>query len=92
MNAAEVEGLAERFNLMATRANTVRTGLKRLEESQARMGLGLRGDVTTAASRMEMFMDQAESALKGADVPGSKKAMDAAERELERVEKVLEGR
>jgi hypothetical protein len=41
---------------------------------------------------MEMFMDQAESALKSVDVPGSKKAMDSAERELERVERVLEGR
>jgi serine/threonine-protein kinase len=92
VSTAEIEGLAERFNLMATRANTVRTGLKRLEESQARMGLGLRGDVSTAASRMEMFMDQAESALKSVDVPGSKKAMDSAERELERVERVLEGR
>jgi hypothetical protein len=72
--------------------NTVRAGLKRLEESQARMGLGLRGDLSTAASRMAMFMDQAEASLKSADAAGSKKAMDSAERELERVEKILEGR
>jgi serine/threonine-protein kinase len=90
--AAELEQLADRFNLMATRANTVRSGLKRLEQAQARMGLGLRGDLVTAASRVELFMDQSQAALKSADATAAKKAMDSAERELERVEKVLEGR
>lgn len=90
--AAELDQLADRFNLMATRANSVRSGLKRLEQSQARMGLGMRGDMVTAASRLELFMDQSQAALKSADAGGAKKSMDSAERELERIEKVLEGR
>ncbi len=88
----QIDELSDQFNLLAARANTARTGLKRLEEQQARMGLGLRGDMTTAASRMGMFMDQAESALKGRDSAASKKAIESAEREVERIEKVLEGR
>ena len=88
----ELANLSSRFDLLATRVNTARSGLKRLSESQARLGLGLRGDMTTASSRMEMFMDQAESALKSSDGAGSKKSMDSAERELEKIEKLLEGR
>ena len=74
---------------MAARVNTVRRALQRLREQQARMGLGLRGDMQSASERMEQQMDEAEAALGAGDAAAAQKRLDAASRELETLEKFL---
>jgi outer membrane biosynthesis protein TonB len=87
--AVPMEPLRHRFELLATRANTARAALRRLESEQQRQGLGLRADAKNAESRMLLFMDNAEAALKAGNAASSKTNMDSAEREVERLEALL---
>jgi hypothetical protein len=63
--------------------------IDQLKDEQARMGLGLRGDIVNAQHRMEMFLDEAESELRSGDADEAKKNLDSAEREIEKLEKFL---
>jgi len=87
--APAMEDLEDRLGKLAARAVAVRNSLKSLEESQRRSGLNLRADMAAARTRMEPQMDRAESMLKQRDSAGAVRAMDAAEREAEKLEKFL---
>ena len=75
--------------MLATRVNTVQRSLDRLRQNQQAYGMGLRGDVASAAQRMVFHMDEAEGALKAGNAAAAAKSLDAAEREVERLEKFL---
>lgn len=75
--------------LLGTRANSVKSSLERLKQEQARQGLGLRGDMNTAAQRMEFYLDECESAIKRGDAAGGKKYLDLGEREVSKLEGFL---
>jgi len=64
----------------------VKGSLNRLSAQQASSGLGTSGDLTGAARRMQVFMDQATSQLRAGDPAAAKKSLDSAERELEKLE------
>lgn len=81
--------LRERLMLLGARVNAAQSSLNRLKQEQARMGLGLRGDIAAAAQRMEFYMDEAEAALKRGDAEAAKKHLDSADRETTRLEKFL---
>ena len=51
--------------------------------------MGLRTDISASWKRMEYLLDQAEGALKRQDSAAAKKNLDAAEREIERLDKFL---
>jgi serine/threonine-protein kinase len=92
VDAAKVAALREaRDHLMAigSRANSARSTLTRMKEQQARQGLGMRGDITTAEQRMETFLDDAQDAIKDGDVERAKKALANAEREIDRLDTFL---
>jgi hypothetical protein len=88
-NAAELREHRELLMLLGTRARSVNTSIQTMRAEQARMGLNMRADVTTAQQRMEFQLDEAEAALKERDAEGAKKSLAAAEREIERLEKLL---
>jgi len=79
----------ERLMTLASRANAVRTSLSNLQRSQQAQGLGLRGDITASQSRMEYQMDQAEGAVKAGDPAAARRSLDAAEREVDKLENFL---
>ncbi len=85
----ELSELRERLMLLGARVNAAQASLNRLKQEQARMGLGLRGDIAAAAQRMEYYMDEAEAALKRGDSAAAKKHLDNADRETARLEKFL---
>jgi serine/threonine-protein kinase len=85
----ELGELRERLMLLGARVNAVQASLNRLKQEQARMGLGLRGDIAAAAQRMEYYMDEAEAALKRGDAAAAKRHLDNADRETTRLEKFL---
>jgi serine/threonine-protein kinase len=87
-NAALAE-LRERAIFLASRAAAVRNSIARLEQQQARMGLGLRGDMAAANQRMDFLMKEAGAALSAGDADAAKRNMDLAEREVEKLEKFL---
>lgn len=86
---AELRESRQRMMLLATRISTVKIGLENLRREQARSGLGLRADMVTANQRVEFHMDEAEAALKAGNPAEMKKSLDAAERELEKIERFL---
>jgi serine/threonine-protein kinase len=81
--------LRERAVFLASRASTVRNALTRLESQQARMGTGLRPDMAAANERMDFLMKEAGAALSAGDADATKRHLDLAEREVEKLEKFL---
>ena len=82
----EIEELRQRQTLMSVRMEGVKGSLNRLSAQQASSGLGTSGDLTGAARRMQVFMDQATSQLRAGDPASAKKSLDSADRELEKLE------
>ena len=78
-----------RLLLMAPRINAVKNGIRRLEAEQRAQGLGLRGDMKAALSRLELYMDQAEQAIRNGDAAEAKSNLEKAERDLGRLESFL---
>ena len=85
----ELSELRERLMLLGARVNAAQASLNRLKQEQARMGLGLRGDIAAAAQRMEFYMDEAEGAIKRGDAAAAKRHLENADRETARLEKFL---
>ena len=72
--------------LMATRIGPVKDSLANIRESQARAGLGLRGDIAASEQRLEFYMDEAESSLRTADPEAARENLRFAEQELTKLE------
>jgi len=75
--------------MLASRAGAVRSSLETLQRQQAAMGLNLRGDILASWKRMEHYMDQAEAALNRGEVAAAQRHLEAAEREIDRLENFL---
>ncbi|MEB2360599.1 MAG: protein kinase [Bryobacteraceae bacterium] len=86
---AALQKLEQRMMLMAARVAGVSATLTRMEREMAAQGLGMRSDFVSAQRRLELHMDQGEAALKRGDAAAGGRSLDAAERELETLEKAL---
>ncbi len=86
---AELRSLRERMMLQGTRLSSSKAAIDNMRRVQAQSGLGMRQDVLTAQQRAEFYMDESENALKAGDPAAMRKALDSAEREIERLEKFL---
>ncbi|MDM7998351.1 MAG: serine/threonine-protein kinase [Acidobacteriota bacterium] len=87
--AQQLNEVREQLNLLGIRMDTVKDSLNRLRQQQAASGLGLRGDMASAAQRMEYLYSQSETALNRRDIEGAKKNLDLAEREVSKLETFL---
>ena len=86
---AVLQELRERLVQLSARAGAVRNSLANLKRAQAASGMSLRGDMAAAESRMNSLLDGANSALNANDAPATKKFIDGAEAEVEKLEKFL---
>jgi serine/threonine-protein kinase len=86
---AELRDLRERMMLQGTRLTSAKGAIDNMRRVQAQSGLGMRQDVLTAQQRAEFYMDEAEAALKSGDPAAMRKALDSAEREIERLDTFL---
>ena len=89
---AEVAALneaREQLPQLGIRAAAARSSLENLQRSQARQGLGLRADIVATAQRMDYQLGAADDALKRGDGAGAKKALDAAEKAVSKIESFL---
>ena len=64
-------------------------GLDEMRREQARMGLGLRGDMAARQSTMNINLSRAQDAVTKGDAPRAQRYRDAAEADLEVLEKFL---
>ena len=74
---------------MEPRASAVQGSVKRLQDSQARSGLGLRGDMAAASQRLEIQLNSASKAINDGDPAAAARHLELAERALEMLEKFL---
>ncbi|MDX2152688.1 MAG: serine/threonine-protein kinase [Bryobacteraceae bacterium] len=89
VDTAALNESKERLNQFGMRAAAIKRGLSNFQQSQARMGLSLRGDIVSANQRMEYQLDLAEAALRANDPVTAKKHLENAEREMEKLERFL---
>jgi len=86
---AQLKEVRHEYALIGVRARTVQTGLDSLRRQQARSGLGLRADMAAAEQRMEHYLDEADAAVKSGDAQAAKENIEAAEREVSKLETFL---
>jgi hypothetical protein len=67
----------------------VNGGLDEMRREQARMGLGLRGDMAARQSTMNINLSRAQDAVTKGDAARAQRYRDAAEADLEVLEKFL---
>src|SRR5262249_18187953 len=68
---------------------TASRSLETLRQEQQAQGFGLRGDISAAADRMQMYIAKGDAALKAKDLTSAEKYYDLAEAEIAKVEKFL---
>jgi serine/threonine-protein kinase len=85
----ELQQVREALALVGVRAAGIRTSLQSLQRSQAASGLNLRGDMQSAASLMNTYLDGAEAALNAGDVAQARSFLDKAEPQVQKLEKFL---
>ena len=84
-----MEQVREHGNLILVRVSTIRTAFQNFQRQQAAQGLSPRSDMVAAEQRMGYQMEQAEQSMQQGDAAGARKRLDAAERELEKLEHFL---
>jgi len=75
--------------MISIRVSTIRAAFQNFQRQQAAQGLSPRSDMVGADQRLGYQLDQAEAAMQSGDAEGARKRLDAAERDLERLEKFL---
>jgi serine/threonine-protein kinase len=86
---AELQQLREELVQAGARAGAVRTTLQNMARSQAASGLGMRADITEAASLMNSYLEGANAALNAGDAASAKDFLEKAGRQLDRLEKFV---
>jgi ribosomal protein S20 len=88
-SAQELQELADQHDKLSARAQSANDSVESLRRQMTASGNNLRSDISTAQSRMKLYMGKFESALNSGDAEGAKKYMSMAEREVERLETFL---
>jgi len=83
---AKMEDEADRLNI---RAATASHSVDTLRQQQQAAGYNLRGDIASAAERMQMYIAKGDAALKAKDLANAQKYYDLADAEISKVEKFL---
>ena len=83
---AKMEDEADRLNI---RAATASRSMDTLRQQQQAEGYNLRGDIASAAERMQMYLAKGDAALKAKDMANAHKYFDLADAEIAKVEKFL---
>jgi serine/threonine-protein kinase len=89
VNRAQLQEIREQLMMLNTRAAGIRTSLGSLQRSQAAKGLNLSSTFQEPATMMDSYLEGATAALNAGDAAAAKGFMDKAERQVERLEKLL---
>jgi hypothetical protein len=85
----DVDQIDEEIDQLSVRAGAVNNSLDRLQREQAGQGLGLRGDMAARQQSMNLNLARAQQAVEKRDVLRAKKFRDAAQSDLETLERFL---
>jgi len=89
VNPAELQQARETFVMLNTRADGIRGTLQSLQQAQAARGLNLSSALQEPANLMNNYLGGADAALQAGDLASAKSFMDKAERQIEKLEKLL---
>jgi hypothetical protein len=84
-----MDQLEREVDQLTARADAVNSGLDEMRREQARMGLGLRGDMAAKQSTLNINLSRAQDAIVKHDAVRAQRYRDAAEADLEALEKFL---
>jgi eukaryotic-like serine/threonine-protein kinase len=87
--AAVVDQLEREVDQLTVRVEAVNNGLDHLQREQARQGFGLRGDMVARQSSMNLNISRAQDAVAKRDAARAQRYRDAAEADIEALEKFL---
>lgn len=87
--AAALEQLDLEIDRLISRATTVNATLDRMQQQQARQGVGLRSDMAARQDQMNAHLTRARDAVGKNDAARAKKFRDAGEADLDALEKFL---
>lgn len=85
----EVRHAHDRYSKLQARADAAIAGVQQIETQQQAQGLGMRGDIVAANTRLQLDLRDAEQALDRIDLAVAAEYMDRGEREVETLEKFL---
>ena len=88
-SSAELDQLEQEIDRLTARAAAVNNSLDRLQQEQARQGLGLRGDMAARQQSMKLNLAKAQDALEKRDAARATRFKDQAENDVEALEKFL---
>jgi hypothetical protein len=75
--------------LLGGRAAAVAGSVDNLRRQQSASGLGLRPDMAAARASMDYLLGEAKSSLASGDPATTKRSLDLAEQQVEKLEKFL---
>ncbi len=73
--------------MLAGRAAAIAGSVDNLKRQQSASGLGLRPDMAAARESMDYLMGEAKSSLAAGDPASTKRSLDMAEQQVEKLEK-----
>ncbi|MCI0353574.1 MAG: protein kinase [Acidobacteria bacterium] len=85
----DLQELRERMIMLAGRAAALRGSLDNLQRQQSAAGLGLRPDMAAARESMDYLMEEAKASLRARDAAATKRNLDLAEQQVEKLERFL---
>ncbi|WP_158823583.1 serine/threonine-protein kinase [Granulicella sp. S156] len=88
-NSAELEQVKDQLIQLNARASAARHGVQEIRSQQEQMGLGLRGDIDSAESRLNAYLHAANDEVRTGNATAASRDMDKAEVELSTIEKFL---
>ncbi|MGH9345500.1 MAG: serine/threonine protein kinase [Terriglobia bacterium] len=86
-DTAEMQTLADRMDQLSARANAIKATFSNFQQQVGATGQTLRPDVVASESRMERYMDEADSALTARNAALARHYMELGEREVDSLEK-----
>jgi hypothetical protein len=89
VDPAVMAELRERMRLLAARNSAAGRTLKTMEAKLQASGLGLRGDISAAWDRASDSLEEARVAMKDGDAAAIRRALESAERDVDRLDKFL---
>jgi hypothetical protein len=85
----EITKMEDEADRLGIRAATASRSVETLRQQQQAAGYNLRGDIASAAERMQMYMAKGDAALKARDTASAQRYYDLADAEISKVEKFL---
>lgn len=78
----EMAQARERMIQLGAKADAARSGVQQIRQQQQEQGLDIRGDILASMSRMNSYLNEANSALRQNDLQTANDNMDRAEKEI----------